>query len=110
VAFASGDVLALARAMGERGAPMLAIPDNYYDDLAARFELDPGRLATLRELGVLYDRDAHGEFLHAFTQTVGERVFFEVVQRVGAYAGYGAVNTPVRLAAQRQAAVAAGAI
>ena len=57
VAFACGDALAAARAMRERGAPILPIPDNYYDDLAARFALDPALLDALRELGVLYDRN-----------------------------------------------------
>jgi len=75
------------------------VPDNYYDDLAARFDLEPGLLATLRDLGLLYDRDADGEFLHFYTGTVG-RVFFEVVERRGGYDGYGAANAPVRLAAQ----------
>ena len=28
------------------------------------------------------------------------RVFFEIVQRIGGYQGYGAVNAPIRLAAQ----------
>ena len=36
----------------------LPVPDNYYDDLVARFDLDPDRVAELRELGLLYDRDA----------------------------------------------------
>ncbi len=75
------------------------MPDNYYDDLDARFDLDPELLATLRSLGLLYDRDAEGEFLHFYTATVG-RVFFEVVERRGGYDGYGAANAPVRLAAQ----------
>jgi 4-hydroxyphenylpyruvate dioxygenase len=35
------------------------------------------------------------------TATVG-RVFFEIVQRTDGYAGYGAANAPVRLAAQRR--------
>jgi 4-hydroxyphenylpyruvate dioxygenase len=48
---------------------------------------------------VLYDRDAHGEFLHLYTRTVGH-VFVEIVQRLGGYRGYGAVNAPIRLAAQ----------
>ncbi|PXY23508.1 hypothetical protein DI005_19295 [Prauserella sp. PE36] len=30
------------------------------------------------------------------------RVFFEVVQRLRGYAGYGAVNAPVRMAAHRR--------
>jgi 4-hydroxyphenylpyruvate dioxygenase len=110
IAFACDDVLAAAQRMRERGVPLLAIPPNYYDDLAARVDLDAAFLARLRELGVLYDRDAGGELLHVFTATVCHRLFFEVVQRVGAYAGYGAVNSPVRLAAQRRSAVAAGAV
>src|SRR3954469_9669486 len=101
VAFASGDVLAVARAMRERGVPPLQIPGNYYDDLAARTDLDPGVIATMRELGVLYDRDAHGELLHLHTPVLGGRVSFEVVERRGGYDGYGAANSPVRMAAQR---------
>ena len=34
------------------------VPGNYYDDLAARLELEPALLDELRELDVLYDRDA----------------------------------------------------
>ena len=36
IAFASADVLATARGLRERGVAPLAIPANYYDDLAAR--------------------------------------------------------------------------
>ena len=56
----------------------------------------------MRTLGVLYDRDADGEFLHFYTEILGGRVFFEVVQRIGAYAGYGEANSPVRMAAHRR--------
>src|SRR3954471_910002 len=63
VAFACSDVVAVARAMRERGVPPLEIAGNYYDDLEARTDIDPGAIATMRELGVLYDRDAHGELL-----------------------------------------------
>jgi 4-hydroxyphenylpyruvate dioxygenase len=50
---------------------------------------------------VLYDRDARGgEFLHFYTLMIGPRLFFEIVQRRGGYDGYGAQNTPVRMAAQ----------
>ena len=81
------------------GADCWPIPANYYDDLAARFEFADGELETYRDLGILYDRDAVGEFRHCYTETVG-RVFFELVQRDGEYRGYGAQNAPVRLAAQ----------
>jgi 3-dehydroshikimate dehydratase len=101
VAFASGDVLGVARAMRERGVPPLEIPGNYYDDLVARTDLDPELVATMRALGVLYDRDEHGELLHLHTPVLGGRLSFEVVERRGGYDGYGAANSPVRMAAQR---------
>ncbi len=99
VAFSSPDTMAVARAARERGLRPLPIPRNYYDDLAARFALDPGLVDEMEELGVLYDRDGAGDFLHFYTETVGG-VFFEVVERRGGYDGYGAPNAPVRLAAQ----------
>ncbi|MEU6782740.1 TIM barrel protein [Nonomuraea angiospora] len=97
VALACDDVVAVARRLrAERPELLLPIPANYYDDLEARHDnVDP----ELRELGVLYDRDAHGEFLHLYTVTVG-RVFFELVQRTGGYQGYGAGNAPIRLSVQ----------
>lgn len=102
VALATDDIAATARRVRECGADLLAIPDNYYDDLRARHDLAPDTLAELRELGILYDRDGEGEFLHCYTVTLG-RVFFELVQRTGGYEGYGAVNAPIRLAAQHAA-------
>lgn len=68
-------------------------PDNYYDDLVARFDLGPKTVAQLHELGLLYDREAGGEFVHFYTATVGE-VFFEVVQRPGGYDGHGPGTRP----------------
>ncbi|MDN3357533.1 sugar phosphate isomerase/epimerase and 4-hydroxyphenylpyruvate domain-containing protein [Actinomadura sp. DC4] len=99
VALGTRDIVATARRL--RAAPdlLLPIPDNYYDDLEARHDLGAERHRTLRELGLLYDRDDRGEFLHLYTRTTG-RVFFEIVQRFGGYEGYGAVNAPIRLAAQ----------
>ena len=99
VAFAVDDLIATARAARDRGLEFLRIPANYYEDLDARFALAPDLLATLRDLNLLYDRDADGEFLHFYTATVGS-VFFEMVERRGAYDGYGAPNAPVRHAVQ----------
>ncbi|MER5195561.1 bifunctional sugar phosphate isomerase/epimerase/4-hydroxyphenylpyruvate dioxygenase family protein [Streptomyces sp. NPDC002755] len=100
IALATDDVVAAARRFTEAGGRLLPIPANYHDDLAARFDFADGELETYRDLGILYDRDAHGVFRHCYTHTVG-RVFFELVQRDGGYQGYGAANAPVRLAAQR---------
>ncbi|HWO62227.1 MAG TPA: TIM barrel protein [Umezawaea sp.] len=102
VAFGTDDALASARRMRDLGAPLLDIPDNYYDDLDARFAPGPDFLASLREFSVLYDRDGNGEFLHFCTEVLGDRVYFEVVQRIGGYRGYGAVNAPVVMAAHRR--------
>ncbi|MGA5356835.1 bifunctional sugar phosphate isomerase/epimerase/4-hydroxyphenylpyruvate dioxygenase family protein [Streptomyces purpurascens] len=99
IALATDDVIAAARRFREAGGRLLPVPANYYDDLAARFEFADGELETYRDLGILYDRDAHGVFRHCYTRTIG-RVFFELVQRDDGYRGYGASNAPVRLAAQ----------
>lgn len=99
VAFAVDDLVATARAARDRGLDFLQIPANYYEDLDARFGLEPQFLATLQDLNLLYDRDADGEFLHFYTATVGS-VFFEMVERRGGYDGYGAPNAPVRHAVQ----------
>ncbi|WP_159498697.1 bifunctional sugar phosphate isomerase/epimerase/4-hydroxyphenylpyruvate dioxygenase family protein [Microbacterium sp. 18062] len=99
VAFACSGIEDLARAARVRGLDVLPMPDNYYDDLAARFPLPPERLALLRELDLAYDRDEAGEYLHFYTRTVGE-VFFEFVERRGGYDGFGAGSAPVRLTAQ----------
>ncbi|MCM2577796.1 bifunctional sugar phosphate isomerase/epimerase/4-hydroxyphenylpyruvate dioxygenase family protein [Streptomyces meridianus] len=102
LALATDDIVTAARRFLAAGGRLLPVPDNYYDDLAARFDLPPGDIDTYRELGILYDRDTDGEFRHCWTETIG-RVFFELVQRDGGYRGYGAPNAPVRLAAQHAA-------
>jgi 4-hydroxyphenylpyruvate dioxygenase len=78
---------------------MLSIPENYYDDLEARSDLSADRLNVLRANGILYDRDEGGEYLQAYTRSFQDLFFFEIVERRG-YKGFGAVNAPIRLAAQ----------
>ncbi|WP_221584634.1 sugar phosphate isomerase/epimerase and 4-hydroxyphenylpyruvate domain-containing protein [Microbacterium sp. G2-8] len=95
------DAIAVAERAHDRGLAFLTIPGNYYDDLAARFALDPDLLATLQRLHLLYDRDETGEFIHFYTPTFGG-LFLEIVERRGEYDGYGAPSAPVRLSAQRQ--------
>ncbi|MGD0557961.1 MAG: TIM barrel protein [Streptosporangiaceae bacterium] len=96
VAFGCSDIWAAAAASERR----LAIPHNYYDDLSARYELPDETLARMRDLDILYDRDGAAEYWHFYTQSMGERLFFEVVQRTPGYDGLGAVNAHVRMAAQ----------
>ena len=103
VAFTTDDIFRTARALRDRGAPILDVPANYYDDLDARLAPAPELLAALREHNVFYDRDGDGEYFHLCTEILGSRVFFEIVQRSSGYTGYGTANTPVRMAAHRAA-------
>ncbi len=110
IAFGTDDIVATARALHGAGAPLLAVPANYHDDLDSRFDLDPAQLAAMRELGLFYDETGDGTYLHLYTEVLGGRVFFEVVQRIGGYDGYGAPNAPVRMAAHRRARLATASI
>jgi 4-hydroxyphenylpyruvate dioxygenase len=101
VAVACDDIFTAAATAVARGLDFLPVPENYYEDLEARFDLEPELLERLRENNILYDMDEDGEFLHFYTSTIGS-VFFEMVERVDGYQGYGAPNAPVRLAAQHR--------
>ena len=103
IAFSTGDIVATVAKLTANGVQLLAIPANYYDDLEAKTDLPAERIETLKAHNILYDRDGEGEFLQAYTQTLDDRFFFEIVERRG-YRGFGAVNAPIRLAAQTQLA------
>jgi 4-hydroxyphenylpyruvate dioxygenase len=104
IAFSCEDIFAEVARAKEAGVPLLEIPLNYYDDLAARFDFDDEFLSELAYYNVLYDRDAQGgELFHVYTEPFEERFFFEVIQRKNGYVGYGAANVAVRLAAMAKA-------
>jgi 4-hydroxyphenylpyruvate dioxygenase len=100
IALATADALAAAQALRNAGAPLLSIPPNYYEDIGARFPLDDAALAPMERFGVLYDAAGEGEFLHVYTEAFDRRFFFEIVERRAGYAGFGAPNAAVRMAAQ----------
>ncbi|SEI61102.1 3-dehydroshikimate dehydratase QuiC [Pseudomonas sp. NFR16] len=100
IAFSCDDIFAQVARAKEAGVQLLDIPLNYYDDLAARFDFDDEFLSELAYYNVLYDRDANGgELFHVYTEAFDDRFFFEILQRKNGYAGYGAANVAVRLAA-----------
>lgn len=103
IALATSDIVATAQSMHASGVPLLPVPENYYDDLEAKTDLDGATIDTLRANGIFYDRDGDSEYFQIYTRTVEDRFFFEIVERRG-YEGYGAVNAPVRLAAQARLA------
>ncbi|MGH6947115.1 MAG: bifunctional sugar phosphate isomerase/epimerase/4-hydroxyphenylpyruvate dioxygenase family protein [Kiloniellales bacterium] len=100
IALATGDIIATASCIEENGLRLLQIPDNYYDDLEARFALAPNFLEGLRRHGILYDRDDDGEYFQLYVRSLEERFFIEIVERRGRYRGFGAANASIRLAAQ----------
>jgi 4-hydroxyphenylpyruvate dioxygenase len=99
IAFATHDIVKTLQRLRANRVEMLPVPENYYDDLEARTDLSPQRLDELRKQNILYDKDESGEYLQAYTLDFQRRFFFEIVERRG-YAGYGAINAPIRLGAQ----------
>ena len=106
IALATADIFAAVERLQAAGTRFLPIPENYYDDLEARADLDEATLARLKRNNILYDRAGDGEFLQAYTTALLEGgFFFEIVER-RSYRGYGAANAPIRLAAQTLLAAA----
>lgn len=109
IALRTRDIFSAAQRMRAHGVAFLPISQNYYDDLAARFQLPQDLLARMAENSILYDRDEKGEYLQIYTTSFSDqsfqedRFFFEVVERRD-YAGFGAANAPVRLTAQTRLA------
>lgn len=102
VALSTDDIFATAEAMAERGFAPLPLSENYYADLAARFDLDTDLLARMRQLNILYDEDASGQFFQFYSRPFAGGMFFEIVERRGGYGGYGGPNAPFRIAAQKR--------
>ena len=103
VAFSTNDIFATAAQLKQRNFGPLEISANYYDDLEARWGLGKAFSDRLRDNNILYDRQGDGEFFQLYSRTYGEGFFFEIVERRNGYDGYGAVNAPFRIAAQKRA-------
>jgi 4-hydroxyphenylpyruvate dioxygenase len=101
LAFATDDIFETARRLEVGGFLPLVISPNYYDDVEARFGLDPEVTERMRAANILYDRDEHGEYFQLYSRTFGEGFFFEIVERRG-YRGYGAPNAIFRIAALKK--------
>ena len=99
IAFSTDDIFETATKLRSLGMEFLSIPPNYYDDLAAQFDIADPAVARMAEFNILYDQDADGEYHHLYARAFAKRFFFEIVQRRG-YKSYGARNTSIRLAAQ----------
>jgi len=101
LAFSTDDIFVTAGSLRKQGFKPLHISPNYYDDVEARFGLDPDLTERLKAENILYDRDEHGEYFQLYSGTYGEGFFFEIVERRG-YRGYGAANAIFRIAALKR--------
>ncbi|MDB5826403.1 MAG: 4-hydroxyphenylpyruvate dioxygenase [Variovorax sp.] len=102
IALACDDIFESVAALRANGVRFVPISANYYDDLPTRLDVDAVLLDRMRAAGVLFDRSATGDYLHIYTESFEQGLFFEAVQRIGAYDGYGASNAPARMASQAQ--------
>lgn len=108
LAFRSDDIFSTAAAMRDRGFPVLKIGANYYDDVEARFGLDPALRRRMQALNIMYDEEPGGQFFQFYSEAQPGGLFLEIVQRSGDYGGYGAPNAPFRIAAQKRTQRPAG--
>jgi 4-hydroxyphenylpyruvate dioxygenase len=108
IALATDDIFATCETLAGQGFEPLVMPQNYYDDLAARFDIAPELLARMQALNILYDADERGTYFQCYSRAFAGGLFFEIVERAPAYVGFGAPNAPFRIAAQKRASRAKG--
>ena len=101
VALSTNNLIELIKKLKNQGQEFLKISKNYYDDIEARFGLDYEFCKELERLNILYDEDDSGSFLQIYTPVFNDNFFFEFVQRINDYKGYGASNALFRIAAQK---------
>ncbi|MBK9338944.1 MAG: 4-hydroxyphenylpyruvate dioxygenase [Lewinellaceae bacterium] len=86
LAVATDDIVFTVSELRKRGVEFLYVPGDYYDTVLDRVGAIAEDLKTLKELGILVDRDDEGYLLQIFTKPVEDRptMFFEIIQRCGA--------------------------
>ena len=101
IALSTDNLITLVNKLKGKGQKFLKVSDNYYDDIDARFGLDFNFCNQLKNLNILYDEDKDGSFLQVYTNIINNTFFFEIVQRIDNYKGYGESNALFRIAAQK---------
>jgi 4-hydroxyphenylpyruvate dioxygenase len=86
IAIATDYIITSVDAMAKRGVEFLKVPSSYYDTVLERVGKIDEEILTLKEHGVLVDRDEEGYLLQIFTKPLTDRptLFFEIIQRKGA--------------------------
>ena len=93
IALETRDIVATVQRLSGQGIEFLRVPGDYYEVLPSRVGQIRESLDTIRELGILVDRDEDGYLLQIFTKPVVDRptVFYEIIQRRGSR-GFGKGN------------------
>lgn len=86
VAMETDDIIKTVTKLRDRGVEFLRVPDTYYDNVFNRVGKIDETLLSLKNLGILVDRDEDGYLLQIFSKPVEDRptVFYEIIQRKGA--------------------------
>jgi 4-hydroxyphenylpyruvate dioxygenase len=86
IALATNNIIDTVTQLKQRGVEFLQIPTTYYRDLLNRVGHIDEDIQSLKDLGILVDRDNEGYLLQIFTKPVEDRptLFFEIIQRKGA--------------------------
>jgi 4-hydroxyphenylpyruvate dioxygenase len=86
IAIATDNIIQTVTALRDRGVEFLQVPKSYYDTVQERVGRIDEKLAQLKELGILVDRDDEGYLLQIFSKPVQDRptLFYEIIQRKGA--------------------------
>jgi 4-hydroxyphenylpyruvate dioxygenase len=86
IAIATDNIVETVTALRDRGVEFLQVPKTYYDTVTERVGRIDEKLAQLKELGILVDRDDEGYLLQIFSKPVEDRptLFYEIIQRKGA--------------------------
>ncbi len=92
IAFSSRNIFRSVELLRQNGVKFTSIPTNYYDELSEKYpELD---ISMLKKHGVLCDVHEGALLFQVFTAPIGDRAtfFYEIVQRVNEYVGFGLDN------------------
>ncbi len=93
IALITGDILNTVAQLRNNGVEFLRVPDTYYEMLPDRVGKIKESYETIKELGILVDKDDEGYLLQIFTRPIQDRptMFIEIIQRHGAQ-GFGKGN------------------
>lgn len=86
IAFHTSDIVSAVRTFSSRGIGFAATPASYYDMLERRLGPVDISVDSLRDTGILVDRDEWGQMFQIFTLSMHVRrtLFLELIERHGA--------------------------